>query len=56
MSRHAIRPELADAREQGFHNIGDAAASTGVSAKMIRHHQAHGLITKANRTFAGHPQ
>lgn len=54
MSRHAIRPELADAREQGFHNIGDAAASTGVSAKMIRHYEAIGLIPKASRTFAGY--
>jgi len=54
MAGHAIRPELADARAQGFQNIGDAAASTGVSAKMIRHYEAIGLIPKASRTFAGY--
>lgn len=54
MSRHQIRPELADAKGQGFHNIGEAAALTGVSAKMIRHYEATGLIPPANRTFANY--
>jgi len=54
MPRPVIRPELADAREQGFHNIGDAAAATGVSAKMIRHYESIGLIPAASRTFAGY--
>ena len=54
MPRNAIRPELADAREQGFHNIGEAAALSGVSAKMIRHYEATGLIPAAARTFAGY--
>ena len=54
MSRHEVRPELADAREQGFHNIGEAAALTGVSAKMIRHYEATGLIPPASRTFANY--
>lgn len=54
MPRNAPRPELADAREQGFHNIGEAAGLSGVSAKMIRHYEATGLIPTAARTFAGY--
>ena len=48
------RPELADAREQGFHNIGEAAQLSDVSAKMIRHYESIGLIPEADRTFAGY--
>ena len=54
MARSVPRPELADALRQGLHNIGDAAALTGVSAKMIRHYEAIGLIPPANRTFANY--
>jgi len=54
MVRQAVRPELADARRQGFHNIGQASAATGVSAKMIRHYESAGLIPRAGRTFAGY--
>jgi Cu(I)-responsive transcriptional regulator len=54
MARTAPRPELAQAREQGFHNIGEAAAATGVSAKMIREYERNGLIPPAQRTFAGY--
>ena len=54
MGGPAIRPELADAKQQGFHNIGDASAATGVSAKMIRHYESIGLIPQASRTFAGY--
>ena len=49
-----LRPELAQAREAGFHNIGQASAATGVSAKMIRQYERDGLIPPAQRTFAGY--
>lgn len=48
------RPELAEARGQGLHNIGEAAASTGVSPKMIRHYEQIGLLPGVGRTFAGY--
>lgn len=48
------RPELAEARAQGLHNIGEAAERSGVSAKMIRHYERIGLIPPAARTFAGY--
>ena len=54
MGRHSMRPELADARQQGFHNIGEASAATGVSAKMIRQYDSTGLLPAASRTFAGY--
>jgi Cu(I)-responsive transcriptional regulator len=54
MRRAIPRPELADARQQGLRNIGEAAELTGVSAKMIRHYEEIGLIPAAGRTFAGY--
>lgn len=42
------------ARLQGWHNIGEAAKVSGVSAKMIRHYEAIGLIEAARRTDAGY--
>lgn len=54
MARYVIRPELSEAKGQGFHNIGEASALTGVSAKMIRHYEATGLIPPASRTFANY--
>ena len=54
MARPRPRPELSEARSQGLHNIGEASAATGVSAKMIRHYESIGLIPPANRTFANY--
>ncbi len=54
MRRHVPRPELAEAKSHGLHNIGDAAARTGVSAKMIRHYEAIGLVPPPSRTFANY--
>jgi MerR family copper efflux transcriptional regulator len=42
------------AKHAGFYNIGQAAAATGVSAKMIRHYEAIGLIPRPERTFANY--
>jgi MerR family copper efflux transcriptional regulator len=54
MTRTLPRPELADARRQGLHNIGEASTATGVSAKMIRSYEQAGMIPTAQRTFAGY--
>lgn len=54
MAKQDMRPELAEALADGLHNIGDAARLSGVTAKMIRHYEAIGLIPPAGRTFAGY--
>ena len=46
--------ELDEAREEGLLNIGEAAARSGVSAKMIRHYEGIGLLPSARRTFANY--
>jgi len=48
------RPELAEAKSNGYFNIGQASEASGVSAKMIRHYEEIGLVKPATRTFANY--
>ena len=46
----------APAIESGPFNIGQAAAQSGVSAKMVRHYESLGLLPAVHRTDAGYRQ
>ncbi|WP_297833031.1 Cu(I)-responsive transcriptional regulator [Thermomonas sp.] len=54
MTTKPARPELAHSLMHGFHNIGQASESSGVSTKMIRHYEQIGLMPEAARTFANY--
>ena len=41
---------------EAIFNIGEAAARSGVSAKMVRHYEALGLLPRVNRTESGYRQ
>ena len=46
--------EMAPARAASWFNIGEAAARSGVSAKMVRHYELLGLLPKIGRTESGY--
>lgn len=51
-----IKPtlETAEALSSGYHNIGQAAEATGVTAKMIRHYESLGLLSRVERTLSNY--
>ena len=54
VNRGSATLELAEARQAGLLNIGDASTESGVSAKMIRHYESLGLLKQPKRTVAGY--
>jgi MerR family copper efflux transcriptional regulator len=53
-ARKTTRTERAPEERVRQHNIGAAARLTGVSAKMIRHYEAIGLLPHVDRTSSGY--
>jgi DNA-binding transcriptional MerR regulator len=51
VSRKRSAVELSEAKEQGYFSIGRAAEISGVTAKMIRHYEALGLLPRVARTL-----
>ncbi|MEO8154650.1 MAG: Cu(I)-responsive transcriptional regulator [Rhizobacter sp.] len=49
-------PDEASAPPSGPFNIGEVAARSGVSAKMVRHYESLGLLPKVGRTDSGYRQ
>ena len=54
VARKTNRIEPVPAGRARRHNIGAAARLTGVSAKMIRHYEAIGLLPRVDRTSSGY--
>ena len=50
MRRSKPTLETAEALSSGYHNIGQAAEATGVTAKMIRHYESLGLLSRVERS------
>ena len=54
--RVTVTREKSSAPAPGPFNIGEAAARSGVSAKMVRHYELLGLLPKVARTHSGYRQ
>jgi hypothetical protein len=54
MLRALARPELAGARRERLHCIGEAAHLSDLSAKMNRHYESIGLVAPATGTYASY--
>jgi MerR family transcriptional regulator, copper efflux regulator len=54
MAKSQPAVQNAHARVRGLFNIGEAAAMSGLSAKMIRHYESLGLIPRPTRTVANY--